>query len=99
VSWAAILGLAGGAYAFKVLGLFGLSRVRLEGRLLLLVQLLPAAMLAALVVTQTMSADGEPTSWTRVAGVTVGAVATWRKAPLLAVLVLSAATTALLRLL
>jgi hypothetical protein len=98
VTWIAILGLAAGAYAFKAFGIFGLSRVPLRGRVLVLVQLLPAAMLAALVVTQTMSSGGDPTSWTRVAGVGVGAVATWRRAPLLAVLVVSAATTALLRL-
>jgi hypothetical protein len=99
VSWAAILGLAAGAYALKAAGVFGLSRVPLRGRLLVLVQLLPAAMLAALVVTQTLPAPGQHGSWTRIAGVGVGAVATWRKLPLLVVLVASAATAALLRLL
>ncbi len=98
VSWLAILGLAAGAYGFKAAGIFGLSRVPLRGTVQRVIQLLPAAMLAALVVAQTLPTGDDAVSWSRVAGVAVGCVAVWRKAPLLVVLLVSAATTALIRL-
>jgi branched-subunit amino acid transport protein len=63
------------------------------------VELLPVALLAALVVVEAV-ADG--THWhfdgPRLAGFAVGAVAVWRRAPFLVIVVLAALTAALLRL-
>ena len=55
-------------------------------------------MLAALVVTQTVGGDRELVLDERLAGVVVGGVAVWLRAPLLVVMVLAAATAALIRL-
>jgi len=97
MSWAAILGLAAGAYALKVFGVFGLSRLRLTGWNLHVVRLLPAALLSALVALQLFDSGGARLLSTRLLGVTVGAFAVWRKAPLIVVIVVAAATTAAAR--
>lgn len=97
MSWAAVLGLAAGAYALKALGVFGLSRAQLTGWTLWIVQLLPAALLAALIGLQLFDEGDAGLVATRVAGVGVGAVAVWRKAPLVVVIVLAAGVTAALR--
>jgi branched-subunit amino acid transport protein len=97
VSWGAILGLAAGAYALKALGVFGLSRAQLTGWTLWIVQLLPAALLSALIALQLFGDGDAQLVATRVAGVAVGAVAVWRKAPLVLVIVLAAGVTAGLR--
>lgn len=98
MSWSTILGLSVGAYAFKALGLVALSRVPGVRRFTDLVALLPPALLMALVVTQTLQADGGGvTVDERLAGLAVGAVAVALRAPFLVVVVASAATAALLR--
>ena len=92
-----ILTLAAGAYAFKALGFFGLSRLPLHGWTLSVVQLLPAALFAALVTVQIFGFGDTSVVLTRFAGVAVGAIAVWRRAPLVVVLLAAAATTAGLR--
>jgi hypothetical protein len=69
------------------------------GRSLLLraTQLLPPALLAALVVTQTVADGTELTVDARLAGVVAGAIATWRKAPFWLVLLVAAAVAAAIR--
>ena len=96
MTWWVLLAFAAGAYGFKALGVFGLARVT-TGPLEHLVAVLPAALFAALIVVQTVG-EGTPTEiWTRVAGVTAGGIAHWRRAPLLVVIVVAAGVTALLR--
>lgn len=114
MTWLTIGLLAGGAYAFKwfgleVLGGHSTATPRsapkdsgLEGAARLglqrIVDLLPPAMFAALIVLQTFNrTDDIRTTLTRLVGVVVGALAAWRKAPLLVVIVLAAATTAAAR--
>ncbi|MCC6226651.1 MAG: AzlD domain-containing protein [Microthrixaceae bacterium] len=97
MSWSTILGLAAGAFAFKYFGLFILARLGLDGAMLHLVQLLPAALLGALVALGVFDNGDTHTVLTRLAGVAVGAVAAWRRAPLVVVLVAAAAVTAALR--
>ena len=97
MTWAAILGLAAGAFAFKAIGLFGLSRIHLAGAGLRLVQLIPAALLAGL-ITLGVFEEGDATAVaTRCAGVVAGSVVAWRRAPLFVVLVVAAGVTAALR--
>ena len=61
-------------------------------------QLLPPALLAALVVSQTVVTGTELVVDARLAGVSAGAVAVWRGAPFWLVLVIAAAVSAVLRL-
>lgn len=98
MSWWVIASMAAGAYTFKVLGIFGLSRVDLRGPLAELVRFLPAAMLAGLIVQQSLSeASGEIIA-TRALGIAAGGLAVWAKAPLIVVIVVSAGVAALARL-
>ncbi len=96
MTWWALLALAAGAYACKALGVFGLGRLT-TGPLEHVVAVLPAALFAGLIVVQTFGSGSATEIWTRTIGVTAGAVAHWLRAPLLVVIVVAAAVTALLR--
>jgi branched-subunit amino acid transport protein len=64
-----------------------------------LVELLPVALLSALVVVELFGPTGYLTfDGPRLAGFAAGAVAVWRRAPFLVVVVVAAAVAALLRL-
>lgn len=97
MSWWFVVALGAGAYALKVLGfvvLGGRTVPAMVGRCLALI---PAAMIAALVVLNTF-ADGQHLQVdARAAGVGAAAVAAWRKAPLTIVIVVGAGVTAVLR--
>jgi uncharacterized membrane protein len=88
-----------GCYLFKVGGYLVPSRVLEHRHMRRVVELLPVALLAALVVVEAVGngrhieMDGP-----RLAGFAVGAVAVWRRAPFLVVVVAAALTAALLRL-
>ncbi len=88
-----------GCYALKLVGYLLPARVLEHRSTRRLVELLPVALLAALVTVQAVAVgrhldfDGP-----RLAGFAVGAVAVWRRAPFLVIVILAAATTALLRL-
>jgi branched-subunit amino acid transport protein len=97
VSWTAILLLAGLAYAFKAIGLVALDGVELPDWFGKVTALLPPALLAALVVVQTFAEGTHLSADARIVGVAAGCVAVWRKAPFLVVVIVAAATTALLR--
>ncbi len=96
MSWPLLLLLAAGSYGLKALGVTALGSV-VERKLGPVVSLLPAALFSALVVVMTFEEAGELVLDSRVAGVAVGAVATWRKAPLLIVVAVAMAVTAGLR--
>ena len=98
MSWAALLALALGAYLLKAVGFHVLSQVRLGGPALSLVQLLPASLLAALIALQLADGGDARLVATRVAGLAVGSVAVWRRAPLIMALLAAGTTAALLRL-
>ncbi|MCP4794348.1 MAG: AzlD domain-containing protein [Actinomycetia bacterium] len=96
VSWTAILILSGGAYLFKVVGL--VTGDRLSVGLAPAAGLLPAALFAAILAIVSV-ADGQMLVIDgRLIGVAVGAVAVWRRAPFVVVVVGAMAATALLRL-
>lgn len=97
MSWTLVLSLAGAAYLFKVLGLVVLGGRRLPAVVDRCTALIPAALLAALVVKDTFSVGQHLQVDARVAGIAAAVVAAWRKAPLLVVIVVGAATTAVLR--
>ena len=97
MSWWVVLTLGAGAYGLKALGLVVLGGRSLPARLQACVDLLPAALLPALVVVNTFAVEHRLTLDARAAGVGAAAVAAWRKAPLPVVIVLGAVVTALVR--
>lgn len=99
MSWALLLAIAAGAYGFKVAGALLGDRFASNAGLDQLTALVPAALLPALVVTQTFATDDRLLLDARVPGVVVGAVAALRGGPFWLVVVLAAATTAAWRLL
>jgi branched-subunit amino acid transport protein len=97
MTWTLVLALAAGAYAFKVAGLVIIGSRRLPPALERCLALVPAALISALVVMNTFSTGNELVLDARAAGVTAAAIAAWRRAPLIVVIVLGAAVTALVR--
>lgn len=99
MSWSLLLAIAAGAYACKALGVVLGERLAGLGELDRWAGLVPAALLPALVVTQTVADGDQLVLDARLPGVLVGGTAALRGAPFWLVVVLAAATTALLRLL
>ena len=94
---AVLIILATGTYALKSAGPLLLGDRPLPVRVRRLVDLLPAALLAALCAVSTLSADGALTVDARVVGVAAAAVALWRRLPFVVVIVVATAATALVR--
>ncbi len=93
--WTPILIAAGGCYALKLAGL-SVPRRLLDGpRARRVALLLPVALLAALIATQTFAGGVDA----RAAGLIAALIAVAARAPFLVVVAAAAATTALLRLL
>lgn len=99
MSWL-VIGVVGAVtIAFKASGPVLLGRRTLPPRVSAVVEVLAPAMLAALVVTQTVGGDRELVLDARLVGVAAGGVAVWLRAPLLAVMGVAAAAAALVRVL
>lgn len=98
--WWIVLGTIVGCYLLKLVGYLVPARVLAHGPTRRAVELVPVALLAALVVVEAI-ANGRHYDWDgpRLAGFAVGAVAVWRRAPFLVIVVAAAVTAALLRLL
>jgi len=97
MSWTFVIVLAATAYAFKVLGLVVIGDRRLPPVLDRCLALIPAALIAALVVSNTF-ADGRHLQLdARAAGVGAAVIAAWRRAPIIVVIVVGALVTALVR--
>lgn len=97
MSWWLVIALAAGAYGFKALGLVMLGGRTLPDRTLRCLALIPAALVAALVVKDTFSVGQHLQLDARAAGVGVAVLAAWRRLPLIVVIVLGAGVTALVR--
>jgi uncharacterized membrane protein len=97
--WTLVILTIAGCYLFKIGGYLVPARLLDHPQMRRLVELLPVALLAALVVVEAI-ADGQHIEWNwpRLAGFAVGAVAVWRRAPFLVIVVAAALTAALLRL-
>ena len=96
--WTAILVTAVGCYVLKLAGL-SVPQTWLEQPLVnRIADMMPVALLAALVAVQTFSTGQDLTIDARLAGVGAGFVALLLRAPFLVVIVVAAVTTALLRL-
>jgi hypothetical protein len=92
-----VLALAAGAYALKVAGWLVPARVFEDPRVRRGAALLPVALLAALVVVQTFTTGRSLTVDARAAGLLAAAVALALRAPFLVLVVVAAATAALVR--
>ncbi len=97
MSWWLVLLLAGGAYCFKVLGLVVIGRRPLPPVIDRCLALIPVALVSALIIKDTFSIGQDLVIDARVAGVGAAVLAAWRKAPLIAVIVVGAVVTAALR--
>lgn len=97
MTWTLVFALAAGAFAFKVLGLVIIGDRTLPPVLDRCLALIPAALIAALVVKDTFSVGQQLQIDARVAGVGAAVLATWRKAPLIVVIVIGAGVTAAVR--
>jgi uncharacterized membrane protein len=95
--WLAVVLVGAATIALKAAGPVLLSDRDLPPRVRTLVGLLAPALLAALVVTQTLSTDRHVVVDARLAGVASAAVALRLRAPLLAAVALAAAVTAAIR--
>lgn len=97
MSWWLVAWLSLGAYAFKVLGFVVIGGRRLPEPVTRCLLLIPAALLAALVVKDAATTGQQLVLDERMVGLGVAAVAAWRRLPLIAVVVLAAGATAALR--
>ncbi|CAG6396223.1 AzlD domain-containing protein [Streptomyces cocklensis] len=91
--------LAAGTFAFRFAGPVLRSRVTLPVRAERLLGVAVVVLLAALVATSALTQGHGFAGTARPAGVAVGALCAWRRAPFLVVVLAAAATTAVLRLL
>jgi branched-subunit amino acid transport protein len=96
-AWEVVVLTGLGTVVIKSLGPLLMGGRPLPPRIGRLVILLAPALLAALVAINTFADDGSLTIDARVLGVGVAAIAIWRRAPVLLVIVLAAGTTALAR--
>ncbi len=96
--WAAIIVTAVGCYLLKLAGLSVPDRVLDRPLIRRMADLMPVALLGALVAVQALSTGQDLTADARLVGVGSGVVALLLKAPFLVVVVVAAATTALIRL-
>jgi branched-subunit amino acid transport protein len=96
--WAPLLVACAACYAIKLAGLSVPRRFLEVPRVQRIVPLLPVALLAALVATQTFAMGRHLVLDVRAAALAVAAVAVLLRAPFLVVVVAGAATAALLRL-
>jgi branched-subunit amino acid transport protein len=95
-----VIGVVGAVtMVFKASGPVMLGTRELPPRVASVVEVLAPAMLAALVVTQTVGGDDGIVLDERLAGIAAGGIAVWLRAPLLVVMGVAAATAALIRLL
>ena len=87
-----------GTFALKSAGPLVLGDRSLPLRLQHVVDLLPAALLAALAVVSTVGDGREIVIDARVVGLVVAGIALWRRLPFIVVIVLASAATAVVRL-
>lgn len=97
MTWTLVLALAAGAYACKVVGLVLIGERTVPPVVQRCLALIPAALITALIVKDTVSVGQDLVVDARLAGVAAAVVATWRRAPLVVVIVIGAGVTALVR--
>jgi branched-subunit amino acid transport protein len=97
MTWTLVLVLSGAAYACKLIGLVVVGARRLPAVVDRCLALIPAALISALIMKDTFSIGKDLVLDARAAGVAAAGLAAIRRAPLVAVIVIGAAVTALVR--
>lgn len=97
--WAGVMVASAACYALKLAGLSLPQRLLENARIQRTVPLIPVALLAALVATQTFSTGRHLVLDVRAAAIAVAVVAVLLRAPFLVVVAAASATAALIRLL
>lgn len=97
-AWLAVALLTVTTFAIRAFGPFTVGERPFGARTTRVLSLLPAALLAALVVTETVIADGDLDVDARLAGVAFAGLLLWRQVSVVWVVIGAAAVTALLRL-
>ena len=98
--WILVAATIGGCYVLKLAGYLLPTRWLDHPGTRRFVELVPVALLSALVVVEAISAGQRiDLDGARLAGFGVGAVAVWRRAPFLVVVIAAAVTAAVIRLL
>lgn len=97
MTWAAIVVLAAGTFALKASGPFLLGERQLPPVLSRLAELLPAALLAALIATSVVAGDRRLVVDARLAGLAAAAIAVRLRASFLVVVIAGCAATAVAR--
>jgi branched-subunit amino acid transport protein len=97
--WTLIALLSITAYALKVLGFAVVGGRRMPPVIERCLALIPASLLAALVVKDTFTTAQDLVVDARAAGLVVALIAVWRKAPFIVVVVAAMVATAVVRLL
>jgi branched-subunit amino acid transport protein len=95
--WLTVVVVGAATMLFKAAGPVFLGRRPLPPRLQGVVELLAPVMLTALVVMQTFGGNETVNVDARVPGVLAGAIAVWRRVPLVPAMVIGAAVTAVFR--
>ncbi|MGW1889249.1 AzlD domain-containing protein [Streptomyces sp. NPDC002004] len=93
----ATLTLAAGTYAFRLAGPALHGRLELPAHVQRLLARGATVLLVALLATGALTQAGGFAGWARPAGVAVGGLLAWRRAPFVAVVLGAAVTTAALR--
>jgi branched-subunit amino acid transport protein len=96
--WLTVALCAVTTFAIRAFGPFAVGTTPIGARTTRVLALLPAALLAALVVTETVIEDGRLDIDARLAGVAVAGLLVWRGASVIWVVIAAAAVTAALRL-
>ncbi|MGK5628117.1 AzlD domain-containing protein [Streptomyces sp. URMC 123] len=97
MSWSWILLATAGCFALKLAGLLVPEKALDRPAVARVAGVVPVALLAALIATQTFVDQQRLVLDERVAGLAVAGLALWRRAPFLVVVVAAATTTAGLR--
>jgi branched-subunit amino acid transport protein len=97
-AWLTLALLTVTTFAIRAFGPFTVGAQAFGPRTIRVLSLLPAALLAALVVTETLVASGKLDVDARLAGVTVAGLLLLRRVSVVWVVIVAAAVTALLRL-
>ena len=97
MTWTLVFLLAGGSYFFRVLGLVVIGDRTLPPVLERCLALIPAALIPALIFKDTFSIGQHLQLDARAAGVGAAVIAAWRRVPLILVIVIGAAVTAIVR--
>lgn len=96
--WWAVVAVCAGCYALKLAGLAAPRRLLDHPRVRRFAELVPVALLAALIAVQVFTEQGRPAfDPARTAGLLAAVVALLLRAPFLVVLIGAAAVTALVR--